>query len=166
VPPPSTLLSDGPYTGFMPSVPPFVSHCLELLAPLGTVRARRMFGGHGLYIDDVFVALIADERLYMKTDDDARPAFERAGCEPFAYSRRDRAAVTLGYWTAPDEALESPRAMQPWARLSLAAALRAKAAKPEARKPRIAPVTLKTAAAKRRPGTAKASKARVVKARG
>ena len=122
----------------MPSLPPFVSHCLELLAPLGAARARRMFGGHGLYLDDVFVALIADERLYMKADDSSRAAFERAGCEPFAYSRKDRTAVALGYWSAPDEALESPPAMAPWARLSLAAALKAKAAQ-RAAKPRQRP---------------------------
>jgi DNA transformation protein len=111
----------------MPATPPFVAHCLELLAPLGEVRARRMFGGHGLYVDALFIALIADERLYLKSDDQSRAAFERAGCTPFAYSRRDRSAVTLGYWSAPDDALESPRLMEPWARLALAAARRAKA---------------------------------------
>src|SRR5262245_63963787 len=111
----------------MPSTPAFVSHCLDLLAPLGDVRARRMFGGYGLYVGELFVALIADERLYLKTDDVSRPAFERAGCEPFAYSRRDRSAVTLGYWTAPEQALDSAAAMEHWARLSMAAALRAKA---------------------------------------
>jgi len=136
----------------MGSVPPFVSHCVELLAPLGSVRARRMFGGHGLYVDDVFVALIADERLYMKTDDASRSAFERAGCQPFAYSRRDRTAVTLGYWTAPEEALDSARAMEPWARLSLAAALRAQANKRSAVTPR------------RRAAAAKASTTRAGKA--
>jgi len=150
----------------MASLPAFVSHCLDLLAPLGAGRATRMFGGYGLYVGDVFVALIANERLYMKTDDTSRAAFERAGCEPFAYSRRDRAAVTLDYWTAPEQALDSPRAMEPWARLSMAAALRAKAAKPLARKPRSAVVTRKTAAVKRPPAAAKASKARAVKARG
>lgn len=149
----------------MPSVPPFVSHCLELLAPLGMVRARRMFGGHGLYIDDVFVALIADERLYMKTDDTSRAAFERAGCEPFAYSRHDRAAVTLSYWTAPDEALESPRAMQPWARLSLAAALRAKAGKRSTTAPRNAAAARRTTPDKPRAPATKASLARAAKAR-
>ena len=96
----------------------------------------------------------------MKTDDAARPAFERAGCEPFAYSRRDRTAVTLGYWTAPEQALESPRAMEPWARLSLAAALRAKDDNRATTTPR------KPSADKRRPAAAKASKTRVAKARG
>ena len=140
----------------MASLPPFVSHCLELLAPLGAVRARRMFGGHGLYIDDVFVALIADERLYLKTDAESRPAFERAGCRPFAYSRRDRAAVTLGYWSAPEEALDSPRAMGPWARLSLAAALKARGAQ------RAAP---HRGASQRRTPAASASRARSGKGR-
>jgi DNA transformation protein len=111
----------------MPAPPPFVAHVLELLAPLGAVRARRMFGGHGLYVDALFIALIADERLYFKADATSRPAFERAGCTPFAYSRSDRGAVTLGYWSAPDDALDSPQGMAPWARLALAAALRAKA---------------------------------------
>jgi DNA transformation protein len=111
----------------MPQPPPFVAHVLELLAPLGAVRARRMFGGHGLYVDALFIALIADDRLYLKADATSRPAFERAGCTPFAYSRSDRAAVTLGYWSAPDDALDSQQAMAPWARLALAAALRAKA---------------------------------------
>jgi len=141
------------------SLPPFVSHCVELLAPLGAARARRMFGGHGLYIDDVFVALIADERLYLKTDEHSRAAFERAGCEPFAYSRRDCGAVTLGYWSAPEEALDSPGAMAPWARLSLAAALRARAAQ-------RAPAVCRPVPARRRTAATKAPKARAAKAGG
>lgn len=150
----------------MPSLPAFVLHCLELLAPLGVARARRMFGGYGLYVDEVFVALIADERLYMKADDASRAAFERAGCEPFAYSRSDRSAVTLGYWSAPEQALDSPRAMESWARLSLAAALRAHAAKPSIRVPRSAATARPATAAKRPPAAAKASKARSAKGRG
>jgi len=113
----------------MPAPPPFVAHVLELLAPLGAMRARRMFGGHGLYLDSLFIALITDDRLYLKADATSRAAFERAGCVPFAYSRSDRSAVTLGYWSAPDDALDSAQGMAPWARLALAAALRAKADK-------------------------------------
>jgi DNA transformation protein and related proteins len=108
-----------------------VDHCLELLAPLGAVRARRMFGGHGLYCDDLFFALIAFDRLYLKADAATQPAFAAAGCAPFVYDGKG-GLVTLGYWTAPPAAMESPTEMQPWARLALAAALRARAAKPSA----------------------------------
>jgi DNA transformation protein and related proteins len=106
-----------------------VDHCLELLAPLGAVRAKRMFGGHGIYCDDLFFALIAGERLYLKVDATTRPAFEQAGCEPFVYRAKTQ-GVALGYWSVPAEAMESPMLMQPWARQALAAALRACAAKP------------------------------------
>jgi DNA transformation protein len=105
-----------------------VDHCLELLAPLGAVRARRMFGGHGLYCDELFFALIASNRLYLKADAQSRPAFECAGCEPFIYQAAGR-FTSIGYWTVPAEAMESAAQMQTWARLALAAALRARAAK-------------------------------------
>ncbi|HET9821647.1 MAG TPA: TfoX/Sxy family protein [Burkholderiaceae bacterium] len=108
-----------------------VDHCRELLAPLGAVRARRMFGGHGLYIDDLFVALIAFDRLYLKVDDATRADFEAAGGEPFAYEAAGR-RVSLGYYTVPAEAMESPALMQPWARRAMSAALRARAARPPA----------------------------------
>ena len=108
-----------------------VDHCLELLAPLGAVRARRMFGGHGLYCDDLFFALIAMDRLYLKTDAISQPAFAAANGEPFVYEGTGK-RVTMSYWTAPPAAMDSPAEMQPWARLALAAALRARAAKPSA----------------------------------
>jgi DNA transformation protein and related proteins len=102
----------------------FVEHCLELFAPLGHARARRMFGGHGLYVDDLFVAIVAADRLYLKVDAISRAAFEVAGCEPFVYDAKSR-SISLGYFTVPDDAIDSPAAMQPWARLGLEAALRA-----------------------------------------
>ena len=108
--------------------PPFVDHCAELFAPLGTVRTRRMFGGWGLYVDDLFIALVAAERLYLKSDAQTRPRFEAAGCEPAVFEA-DGKQVVMSYWTAPDDALESPALMQPWARLALQAAVAAQAAK-------------------------------------
>jgi len=87
-----------------------------------------MFGGHGLYVGDLFVALIAFERLYVKVDANTRPHFEAAGCAPFVYEGQG-APVTMSYWSVPPEALESPALMQPWGRLALQAALAAQAAK-------------------------------------
>jgi DNA transformation protein len=113
----------------------FAAYCTELLAPLGSVRAKRMFGGHGLYVDDLFIAIVADEQLYLKADVVARAAFEAAGCHPFVYNKAAQ-AVALGYWSAPEEATESPLQMLPWARLAQASALRARAAKlPRTRRP-------------------------------
>lgn len=92
-----------------------------------------MFGGHGLYIDELFVALIAFDTLYLKADAQTRADFEAAGCRPFVYSAKT-GEMTMGYFTVPDEAMESSHAMGPWARRAIAAALRARAAKPAAKK--------------------------------
>ena len=114
--------------------PEYIAHCLELLTPVGSSRARRMFGGHGLYVDELFVALVLGERLYLKTDAQTRPLFEAAGCEPFIYDSAGK-QVSIAYFSAPDDAMESPQSMEPWARHALAAALRARAAKPRAATP-------------------------------
>lgn len=113
-----------------------VDHCLELLAPMGATRARRMFSGHGIYVDDLFVALIISDQLYLKADGQTRPQFEQAGCRPFEYPRKDGLRAVMSYWTAPDDAMESPDLMQPWARLAMVSALRAANSKrpPAARK--------------------------------
>lgn len=115
----------------------FVAHCMELLAVLGPIRSKRMFGGHGLYADEVFVAIISGDQLYLKTDAQTRPRFESAGCAEFRYDRRAKdgsvTTASLGYYQPPEEALESAALMAPWARLAMEAALRsanAKAVKP------------------------------------
>lgn len=54
----------------------FLAHVLELLDGLGAVGARRMFGGYGLYRNDVMFALIADDTLYFKVDEHNRAEFE------------------------------------------------------------------------------------------
>jgi DNA transformation protein len=87
-----------------------------------------MFGGWGLYVDEIFIAIIASERLYLKTSDTSRPQFQAAGCEPFVYDAKN-GSVALSYWSAPAEALDSPALMAPWARLALQAALASRAAK-------------------------------------
>jgi DNA transformation protein len=104
----------------------FVSHCLELFSPLGRTASRRMFGGHALYVDGLCMALIMGDTLYLKTDDAHRATFERARCKPFTYTAKDTEIHSLNYYTAPDEAMESPAEMMPWARRALAAAVAAR----------------------------------------
>ena len=120
----------------MPVATALLAHCVELLSPLGAVRTRRMFGGHGFYVDGLFVALISGDVLYLKADDPARPAFEAAGSRPFGFTTPAGHRAVMGYWSAPDDAMESPAQMQAWARLALASALRAAAVQS---KPRATP---------------------------
>ena len=98
---------------------------LELLAGLGSLRVKRMFGGAGVYQDDLMFALIDDDVLYIKADAQSRPAFEAAGSSQFTVEMKGR-TETMGYWRLPAEAADDSDAAQRWARLGLEAALRAR----------------------------------------
>ena len=112
----------------------FKAYVEELFAGLGPVRIKAMFGAAGVYADELMFAVIDDDTLYLRVDDEITPRFEAAGSAPFIYRTRDGQEMSLGYWRAPDDALEGPDEAEPWARLALGAALRKKAAKPKPRK--------------------------------
>jgi DNA transformation protein len=101
----------------------FLEWLRELLEPNGRVAFKRMFGGHGLYLDGLFVAIVVDGRPYFKADAETAPAFLAAGCAPFVYDSGGK-RVEMSYWSLPESALDSAEDMQPWARRAIAAALR------------------------------------------
>jgi len=53
----------------MASKSEFVKYLLELLEPFENVTSKSMFGGYGIFKDGLMFALVADDTLYIKTDD-------------------------------------------------------------------------------------------------
>jgi len=105
--------------------PDFLAYLTELMRDGGVpTTSRRMFGGHGLYADGVFFAIVDDDVLYLKVDERSRAEFDALGCTPFTYATKEGVQQALSYLRVPDEALERPDAMGRWARLALGAALR------------------------------------------
>jgi DNA transformation protein len=104
----------------------FIAHITELLSGLGRLEARPMFGGHGLYCDGAFFAIVLDDVLYLKADPQSRPRFVAARLKPFVYATRRGKRTSRNYYRAPAEALESPEAALGWAREAVAAALRSR----------------------------------------
>lgn len=108
----------------------FAIYCCDLLGSLGPCVLRRMFGGFGISVDGLSVALVTDlgqgEKLWLKADDDTRVQFEAAGCQRFSYLMKG-ITRSVNYYSAPEEAMDSPALMAPWARLALQAALAAAA---------------------------------------
>jgi len=95
----------------------------ELLEPQGKVSIRGMFGGHGLYLDGVFVAIVVEGRPYFKADALTQGEFVAAGGDPFVFESRGRRVAT-SYWSVPESAFDSAEDMRPWARRALEAARR------------------------------------------
>lgn len=90
------------------------AQALELLADLGPVTSRRMFGGAGLCLDRVMSALIADEAPHLKTDANLAAALAAEGSGPFVHVGKGK-PVTMSYWRLPEAALDDPEAACAWA---------------------------------------------------
>lgn len=121
----------------------FVDYCCELLSSVGPCVAKRMFGGWGLSLDGLTFALISDrgdgEQLWLKADADSTAQFEASQCQRFSYSglKNGKAVhMSMAYYSAPIDAMESSLAMAPWARLALGSALAAQHLK-ASRKPAV-----------------------------
>ena len=129
----------------------------DFFAPFARVRARRMFSGHGVYVEDACFALCVMGDIWIKTDEDGeREKLEAAGSTPFAYSRPDgRHVVVSAFWKLPDAALDDEDELKRWCAPALEAARRT-AAQKAAAKARRAAGPARTAAKKtptRRPKT-------------
>jgi DNA transformation protein len=92
---------------------------LEQLAGRLEIRCRSMFGGHGLYLEDTFFAIIYQGQVYFKTDSRTRGAYLREGSKPF----RPTATQTLrSYFEVPAAVLEDAETLTEWAREAAATA--------------------------------------------
>lgn len=115
----------------------FVEHVCELLAPLGAIRSKRMFGGWCIYVDEVPTGLVAYDTLWFKVDDGNRADYEAAGVGPFKpFPDRD---TVMSYWQVPAAVMDDRRSLVEWARRAFDAAMRS-ATKPRRRKTSALPV--------------------------
>lgn len=104
------------------SVSPAFSEMLsDLLAPLGSISVRGMFGGAGVYCDGLMFGLVADDVLYLKSDEKSCRPFEAEGCGPFVYEGKGR-PIAMSYWRTPERLLDEPEEMLGWARIALGVA--------------------------------------------
>lgn len=94
----------------------------ELLEPIGSVQFKRMFGGAGLFYQGLMFALVADDSLYLKVDEELKRVYQDLGLQPFEFVRQGK-SIAMSYFSAPAEVLENPDAMQAWAGRSIKAAI-------------------------------------------
>ncbi len=102
----------------------YLAYVLDQLAGLGAVSSRRMFGGAGLYCDEYFFGLIADDVLYLRVDDSNRKDYTARGMAQFK-PYADRPHLSMSYYEAPAEVLEDAQELVRWARRSVSVAMAA-----------------------------------------
>jgi DNA transformation protein len=90
----------------------FKDYVLDQLRGLETVSARAMFGGYGLYHGGTFFGILADGRLYFKTDEESRAEYEKLGMGPFHANEKQ---TLWSYYEVPVDVLEDDEALVLWA---------------------------------------------------
>jgi DNA transformation protein and related proteins len=91
----------------------FLAFVLDQLGETPAIESRAMFGGHGLYRDGTFFAIVYRGRLYFRTTPETQAAFKARGMKPF----RPRARQSLNsYYEVPADVLEDAAEVARWAR--------------------------------------------------
>lgn len=83
----------------------FENYIRELLDPICNYRMKKMFGGLGIYADELFFAMISEDILYLKTNEETRLNFERLGKKAFIPFKHKK-LVLKNYYEIPDETLD------------------------------------------------------------
>ncbi len=101
----------------------FKQFVLDQLSGLPELRARAMFGAHGLYSGERFFGILDEGRLFFKTDAQSQVDYTVRGMEAFTYEMKGR-VMTMAYHEVPPDVLENPREVIEWAQraIQLAAA--------------------------------------------
>lgn len=88
----------------------------DLFQFFGRVSVRRMFGGEGIFADDMMIALVtSDDQMYLKTSDETRQAFLAEKRKPFSF-RKGGKMIDTAYYAVPDRLLDDPEEFAQWAK--------------------------------------------------
>jgi len=107
----------------MKKVNQFVEHLYDVFQLFGSIHARPMFGGYGIYHQGLMMGLVADDTLYLKSDSQSAPHFCEAGSVPFEYTKNG-VSMKMSYFSAPPEIFDDPQTARSWAIRAYDAALR------------------------------------------
>ena len=97
----------------------------DLFQSVGPVTVKRLFGGKGIYVDGMIIAVYLRDELMLKGDKEAAPLYEQAGSKQWTYThRKSDKLVSMPYWPIPSEAFDDPDEAARWIRIAVEAAKR------------------------------------------
>jgi len=111
-----------------PVNPAFTQFLVDQLAGVDA-RARRLFGGVGLYVDGVMFGFVYGERVYFKVGPANVAAYDGVDAAPLIYAPDKKGQRVVSLREVPGEVLDDPDEAAAWARAALTAAVRARAVK-------------------------------------
>ena len=99
----------------------------DLFQSVGPVTIKRMFGGKGIYVDGMIIAIELRDELMLKGDKQAGALYEATGSQQWTYThKKTNSLVSMPYWPIPPEAFDDPDEAAKWVRVAVEAAMRSK----------------------------------------
>lgn len=92
----------------------FIEFIIESLSASGLIQAKRMFGGYGIYKNNVIIGIIINNELYFKTSKETETEYIEYNSHQFSYDKNGK-TVKLCYWKVPDEILENRELLKDFA---------------------------------------------------
>ena len=96
----------------------FKQFVLDQLSTLPELRARAMFGAHGLYSGEKFFGILDQGRLFLKTDDASQEDYTSRGMGAFTYEMKGK-VMAMAYHEVPPDILENAPELTDWARRAI-----------------------------------------------
>ncbi len=90
----------------------FKDFVLDQLVGMDDVEARRMFGGFGLYQDEIFFGIVHKGKLFFKIDESTVGEYRKRKMKPF---RPNPKQTLKSYYQVPVDVVEDADALREWA---------------------------------------------------
>ncbi|MCH9816103.1 MAG: TfoX/Sxy family protein [Actinomycetia bacterium] len=93
-------------------------HLTVVFTPLGDVTTKKMFGGHGIFVDSIMFALVDSAgTAFLRSDPASAEEFEQRG---------GRKHARMPYWQVPEDVLDDEDELLRWGTRAADAARSAK----------------------------------------
>ncbi len=107
----------------MTTDPEIAEYVLEQLVDSGEITTRKMFGGIGIYVDDVFCSCISSKSIfYLRVGPSNIEDFKELGMAKFPGGK----GAGMPYYEVPEEVLEDSGVLSEWVAKAKIAAIAAK----------------------------------------
>ena len=101
----------------------FAEYVLDQMAESGGIVSRRMFGGLGIYVDDMFCAIVSSSnRFYLRVGPKNINDFKNEGMTQFS----GRGGAGMPYYEVPEHVFEDSVVLSEWVSKARVEAIRAK----------------------------------------
>lgn len=100
------------------------AYVIELFAPLGPIAIRPVFGFAGLLTGGAMFGVVdGNSRIYLKTQEHDRAAYEKEGSKPLLVRPRPKGElIATSYYAIPERLYDEPDELIEWAQRACEAA--------------------------------------------